>query len=512
MTTWVLGKTGVAPVKNPKSRKRRNPKNLLSNEEKKTLRKWASQMRRRRNPRRRNLVPEGAGGGAAWAGWREEIGAEDGERARMADVFAGLGRGARKLQRSQRRKKKKGVTKAELLKKAKRYGIPCRTQMTKRQLQYHIRKAEEMGGPYLEGRRAKWGQCRPKKRKSSRKKSTKKRKISKASKRGASKKRGRRRATTWSTIGRKNPQPSWWSRLLPGDSGASEDKVFKNPRGSKNMAKRKKRVSFSKNERYGGHLGLFKRGGKSLRRGAKPRRLSVRFLNNPKRKRRKKRRKNPMDIRQDLLGGISYQQAAIIGGSLAVLCLAENALQNWGVIDLSSYGRLATAGSKLAIGLGGAWGAEKAGLLDRGSDTSRMFRIAAIASALGDLAKAACNNIYPAAMEALGLGYAVGPQDYILGETVANPADQGSVVLSNGALGYAVGPQDYMLGETVANPASQGAVVTTGLGELSYNPHGLGGGFYAGNVSLPKQSGEHPDFMNQVPGRPDLSAVPDFMR
>lgn len=469
MTTWVLGKEGVAPIKNPKSRKRRNP--APSNTD---LGKWAKNMRHRRWGRgRRNPTPLSnfdniLGGGVAV----EEPSLDFG-------WLGGLGRGAKAMKKKSRKKKPKKITKTQLLNKAKKLGIPCRTQMTKRQLQYHIRKAEKLGGPYMPGRKAKWGKCRPVRKRAARSK--------------AKSKKGRKKAA------RKRKNPSWWSRLLPGNSGGLEDKVFKNPRGSLDMAKRR---SFLRGKSY--------RFGSKNKRGPK-RKLSIRFLNNPKKRRKRRKRKNPIELNRPVLGGISLKDAGIIGGSLAALNLAENALQRWGIVDLSGYGRYATAVIKLGIGLGGAMLAERANIFMRGSSTDRMFKIAAVAAALGDLARGFSEQVVSPAMDALGLGYAVGPGDFLLGETVANPADTGSVVLSNG-LGYAVGPQDYMLGETVANPASQGAVVTTGLGELSYNPHGLGGGFYAGNVSLPKQSGEHPDFMNQVPGRPDLSAVPDFMR
>ena len=252
------------------------------------------------------------------------------------------------------------------------------------------------------------------------------------------------------------------------------------------------------------------------------RRVSVKFLGSKKRRRRR-RRKNPLDIDQEILGGVSIKDLGFATAAVAGLNILESSFSKYVGLDLSGFGRLGTAASKLGIGIGGALAAEAAGVLKKNSELDKMIKLAAVFGAVQDIAVGLVEQLSGAA-EAFGLG-----------ELISHPASQGSVSLSEFGLGelsynpnalgknegnYSVGPDGVIfnsLGQVYENQV--GETTDQRAANLGYtaNQYGdplasLGGGFYAGNVALPQGAAQHPDFMNMVPGRSDLSAVPDFMR
>ena len=122
MNHWVLGKRGVAPVKNPKrrggKRRRRNP-NVLSANDKKIIRQWAK--RQRKNPVGAMLEDSSMPGSLS------------GLSADFAKDLAGseglmIAPSAREIEES------KGWSKKEMRRRAGRRGVPGRSKMNKEQL------------------------------------------------------------------------------------------------------------------------------------------------------------------------------------------------------------------------------------------------------------------------------------------------------------------------------------------------------------------------------------------
>ena len=231
----------------------------------------------------------------------------------------------------------------------------------------------------------------------------------------------------------------------------------------------------------------------TARQMAGEKKMARRKMYNPLRRRRRKRsrrRKNPIDVNQDLLGGVSIKDLGYATAAVAGLNLLENTITKYFNLDLSGFGRLGTAVSKLGLGIGGALLAEQAGILSKNSELDKMIKLAAVFGAVQDIAVGLVEQLSGVA-ESFGLG-----------ELISHPASQGSVSLSEFGLGGLV--------DAMGQPA------VTGMGYTA-NQYGdpqasLGGAFYAGNASLPQGAAQQPDFMNMVPGRSDLSAVPDFMR
>lgn len=243
-----------------------------------------------------------------------------------------------------------------------------------------------------------------------------------------------------------------------------------------------------------------------------------------KRRRNPRKKKNPFNLQQEIVSGVDVKDIMVATAAAAALQILESGVSRYVNLDFGG-GRLGSAAAKLGIGLGGTVLAEKAGLIERGTEFDRFLKLAAVFSSASDVAQFAIGGL-ESSVEAFGLG-----------EIIAHPASQGQVVLSElGELSYnpyalgnvrrAPNQSLYTVGEAVAPAAAKGDVVVSNLGYaadayLGYasdqygDPRSmgnLGGAFYAGNVGLPQGAAQHPDFMNQVPGRSDLSAVPDFMR